>query len=214
MDNKKIGYGVSEQAKLLFSEIEEHLLKDNKPSHYLNEKFNENYSYNHPFDIFYRLKQTKQSPKYHPEGDVLRHTLLVVDEAAKVKAKSSDERAFMWAALLHDIGKADTTRIKKGKITSYNHDKVGAELAFDFLKNFTENFDFINKVATIVRLHMQILYVVKDMPFADINSLKQAKEINDIALFCLCDRLGRDNADRNTEEKNIKTFLHKLRDKI
>ncbi len=38
----------------------------------------------------------------------------------------------MWGALLHDLGKAPTTKIRKGKITSYDHDKVGAELVRNF----------------------------------------------------------------------------------
>jgi putative nucleotidyltransferase with HDIG domain len=49
--------------------------------------------------------------------------LLVVDEAAKRKAYSTDQRVFMWAALLHDIGKPASTRLRKGRITAYNHDK-------------------------------------------------------------------------------------------
>ncbi len=40
----------------------------------------------------------------------------------------------MWAALLHDIGKAETTKNENGKITAYNHDKTGALQAEDFLK--------------------------------------------------------------------------------
>lgn len=65
--------------------------------------------------MLHRLKGTEQSLLHHPEGDVWNHTLLVVDEAANVKNKSTDAAVFMWAALLHDIGKPDTTT-KPGKV--------------------------------------------------------------------------------------------------
>jgi hypothetical protein len=48
------------------------------------------------------LDRVKQSPKYHPEGDVLYH-LLQVFELAK-DARPYDEE-FLQAALLHDVGK-------------------------------------------------------------------------------------------------------------
>jgi putative nucleotidyltransferase with HDIG domain len=86
-----------------------------------------------------RLKKVPQSPKHHPEGNVWNHTMLVVDEAAGKKGQSKDPEAFMWAALLHDIGKADATNQKKGRITAYNHEKVGAEQAGEFLREFMED---------------------------------------------------------------------------
>ena len=48
------------------------------------------------------LEQVKQSPKYHPEGDVLYHLLQVFELARK--ERQYDEE-FLQAALLHDIGK-------------------------------------------------------------------------------------------------------------
>ena len=44
----------------------------------------------------------KQSPKYHPEGDVLYHSLQVFELARD--ARPYDEE-FLLAALLHDVGK-------------------------------------------------------------------------------------------------------------
>ena len=195
--------------KELFLEIDNHLLQDKMPSEYFNQLFDGSIAVDYPLDMLLKLKFTVQSPKHHPEGSVWNHTMLVVDEAAKVKAESKDGRAFMWAALLHDIGKADTTKITKEKITSYNHDKVGAVLAEKFLKEFTSDFNFINAVVSLIRWHMQILYVVNDLPFARIKQMKNETDINEIALFGLCDRLGRLNADRIKEENNIKLFLQK-----
>ncbi len=49
------------------------------------------------------LENVKQSPKYHPEGDALYHTLQVF-ELARDQRPWDEE--FLLAALLHDVGKA------------------------------------------------------------------------------------------------------------
>ncbi len=193
----------------LYTEINSHILNDEKPSIYLNEIYNIPIFSQYPFDMLYKLKTTEQSPKHHPEGNVWNHTLLVVDEAAKVKSKSKKHDVFMWAALLHDIGKPSTTKNKKGKITSYNHDKVGSKLAKNFLNEFTDDYLFIENVVQLVRWHMQILFVVNDLQFADIKTMKKQTDINEVALLGLCDRLGRTNINRTAEEKNIDLFLQK-----
>lgn len=201
----------NDNKQLLLNEINNSLLLDEKPSVFLNQLVNSKIFKEYPFNMLYKLKDTEQSPIHHPEGNVWNHTLLVVDEAAKQKDKSKDKKVFMWAALLHDIGKAQTTKNKKGKITAYNHESVGADLCVKFLQEFTTDLKFIKKVTSLVRWHMQILHVVKDMPFADINAMKEETDINEVALLGFCDRMGRTNADIGKEKNNIKIFLEKSR---
>lgn len=195
----------------LFSEIDQHMLQDQKPSEYITGISETPIFSEYPFQMLNRLKQTEQSPQHHPEGNVWNHTLLVLDAAARVKEKSKDPHIFMWAALLHDIGKPDTTRKRKGKITSYDHDKLGAKLAQEFLRELTDDEEFIRAVSALIRWHMQILFVVKDLPFGDIKTMKQQTDINEVALLGLCDRLGRTGADKKLEEENIRLFLQKCR---
>lgn len=184
-------------------------MSDEKPSIYFNNICHEPGFRRYPFSLLLRLRDTMQSPKHHPEGSVWNHTVMVVDEAAKVKSRSSNEAAFMWAALLHDIGKPDTTKIRNEKITSYNHEAVGANMARKFLQEFDQDEEFTDKVAGLIRWHMQILFVVNDLPFARIKEMKEQVDIREIALLGLCDRLGRLNADREKEEENIRLFLKK-----
>lgn len=193
----------------LYLELNRHLLQDKEPSHYLNSICDELVFQQFPFDMLLKLKQTKQSPKYHPEGSVWNHTMLVIDEAAKQKVRSKNPNAFMWAALLHDIGKPAATRIRKGKITSYDHEKIGEKLVGEFLRTFTDDDHFIKAVTSLVRWHMQILFVVNDLPFADIEAMKHEVDLYEIGLLGLCDRLGRLHADKDKEEQNMRLFLKK-----
>ncbi len=193
----------------LYSEINRHLLEDEKPSEYLNEAYNSPLFQERPFNMLYELRKTGQSPQHHPEGNVWNHTILVTDEAARLKFKSKNQAVLMWAALLHDIGKPAATKVRKGRITAYDHDKVGAELAKVFLRTFSEDGKFTEAVSMLIRYHMQILFVVKDLPFADIEGLTLNTDIKELALLGLCNRIGRQGADRAREEKNVDLFLRK-----
>lgn len=188
--------------------MDEHLLNNDEPSKYFLSLDDDLLSL-YPFTMLGDLKKAEQSPKYHPEGTVWNHTMLVIDEAAKRKDKTTDPRAFMWAALLHDIGKPGSTKVRRGRITSYDHDRLGAKMAKEFLSRFENNKAFIDKVAALVRYHMHILYVSKSLPFADIKGMKKEASVEDVALLGLCDRLGRKGADRQEEEKAISQFIEK-----
>lgn len=61
------------------------------------------------------LDGIRQSPKYHPEGDALFHSLQVFELAQR----STDDPVLWAAALFHDVGKA---------VDGPLHDEVGADL--------------------------------------------------------------------------------------
>ncbi len=198
--------------KEIFKTFEYHLLNDEKPSEFFNIEIKKEYFNDYPFNMLKKLKEIPQSEKHHPEGNVWNHTMMVIDEAALCKGESEEPRAFMWAALLHDIGKASATKLKKGRIVAYDHDKIGAVMAIDFLKALSDENSFIKKVSELVRWHMQILFVVKELPFAEINKMKSRVSYKEIALLGLCDRLGRGelSPEKIREEKEtIKHFIKK-----
>ncbi|AFM00414.1 putative domain HDIG-containing protein [Desulfitobacterium dehalogenans ATCC 51507] len=194
-----------------FQEIDNHLLNDNKPSNFIIELSKRGiFERSYPFTLLGALKNTPQSPKYHPEGSVWNHTLMVLDNAAERKHISKNPQVFMWAALLHDLGKAPTTRIRKGRITSYDHDSEGEKLASQFLRELTQDEMFIRQVAKMVRWHMQILFVVKGLPFANVKKMASEVSVEEIALLGFCDRLGRGEMTeekKQEEEQTIEKFL-------
>lgn len=93
------------------------------------------------------LDGVPQRPDYHAEGDVLVHTRLAV----AALPENVDARVF-WATLLHDIGKARTTRLLDGIWRSFGHDEVGAELVPSILHRLGRA-ELAEDVAWLVRHH-------------------------------------------------------------
>ena len=194
----------------LFLEIDQHLLEDEKPSVYLQKQLDHGVLDTPPYTILAAMAKTEQNPKYHPEGDVFTHTLLVVDEAAKHRGESSDPRAFMWAALLHDVGKPETTKWRKGKITAYNHDIAGAEKARHFLESLTDEKAFIDRVVSLVRFHMQPFLTSIGRAQAALDKLATESDYRELARLSLCDRLGRLDVDEAAERHMIERFITQM----
>ena len=192
----------------LFNEMDMHLQNDNKPSTYFKGLKSPLFANTHPFIMLSCLRHVNQSRVHHPEGNVWNHTLMVIDQADNNKHKATvGARVFMWAALLHDIEKSETTVVKNGKITAQGHDIKGAEMTRDFLSCFVEDKLFVSQVAALVRWHMQILLAVKHPHKTNFAAMKKDTDINDIALLGICDRMGRLHADIKKEEQAIKIFL-------
>lgn len=195
------------------NEIEICLMTENMPSQKLKSLIQQAWFAELPFSVLLRQVDTEQSRVYHPEGSVWNHTLLVVDEAAQRKQYSESPDVFMWSALLHDIGKPDTTKIRKGRITAYNHDNAGAKLAYSFLLKAGRTAELAEKAMWLVKYHMQPLYVLKSLPFQDIKGMKQHTRVQEVALLSFCDRLGRLGADREAEMANIVRFLEHCKER-
>lgn len=191
----------------LYLEMRDHLMNDEKPSAYFENVIDRAEFQKYPLSLLRSLRETEQPAVHHPEGNVWNHVLLVLDEAARLKHLSGCPEAFMWAALLHDIGKPATTENKNGKITSYGHDKTGADHSRLFLQEITDDKSLIEAVAALTRWHMQPVFALKRMPYLDIEAMKKEVDPAEIALLSLCDGLGRLGVDRELEKEKINTFM-------
>lgn len=198
----------------LFRQVEGCLLRDTRPSAALDEWMRAGaFSGDASFARLEALVRTEQSPVWHPEGNVWNHTLQVVDLAATCRGESRDPRVFMWAALLHDIGKPATTRLRKGRLTAYDHDRAGERLCREFLAPFAGP-AFIDRVAGLVRWHMQALYCTKNGASRSLAEMVWQVDIEDIARLALCDRLGRGTLTeekRREETETVKKFEREAR---
>ena len=138
----------------------------------------------------------KQRADCHPEGDAWTHTMLVVDEAAKLRDEAKNPKGLMLAALLHDAGKAVAMQEKDGVIHAYGHETAGVPLAEDFLRRLTGEKALCRYVLNMVELHMKPnLYAAQNSRQRAWNTLfDQSVCPEDLMLLAKADHLGRANA--------------------
>lgn len=181
----------------IFEELKKALLKSDKPSIFFDYLYKMD-----KLDYFFKelkyLKNLPQPKKYHPEGDVWNHTLMVLDECSKLKNLSSNPLAFMLSGLCHDLGKIRSTKVdENGKITSIGHELEGVELTINFLSRFTNNKKIINYVSNMTELHMRPNMLAKNN-----SSFKSSRRMffqslnkEDLILLAKADHLGRLNSE-------------------
>jgi len=96
------------------------------------------------------LESTRQPREFHAEGNVAIHTRLAI-EACPVHCDPD----LPWVALLHDIGKAETTKENEnGRITAHGHDKRGSELAEVILIKTEMPAERRRRIIWVIRYHM------------------------------------------------------------
>lgn len=163
------------------------------------------------------LIETQQAPEFHPEGNVFEHTMLVIDQAAKVRDRADDPYAFMLTALCHDFGKAKTTFFneKKQRLVSYGHE-TAAKPSID---SFMDRLRLPNAVRAYVQnltlLHMQPnMYVDTDATdYAFNNMFDKTKHAEDLLLLSRCDHFGRGvQRDYAMYESKLSARLAKYRE--
>ncbi len=101
------------------------------------------------------LEGVRQPERFHPEGDVWVHTLLLLENLSHAPL------ALALAALLHDIGKPATQSFDAdGRIRFNGHDRLGAEMTETLLRRLRFPNETIRLVRELVSRHM----VFKDTP--------------------------------------------------
>ncbi len=142
-----------------------------------------------------------QEPEWHPEGDVWTHTLMVVDQAARLRRQCADEGealALMFGALCHDLGKPATTVYKDDRWRSPAHEGRGEKPARTFLARLTNEVGLADEVANYVREHLKPsqLYKVRDtLRPAAIRRLALRIDIEKLVRLARADHLGRTNEE-------------------
>ena len=97
----------------------------------------------------------RQNPAFHPEGDVWRHSMQVLDEAAILRTEAEQPLWFLLSALCHDLGKAVTTEEINGVLRAFNHEKLGLPLVRAFLQRLTRETKLTEYVLNMTELHMR-----------------------------------------------------------
>ncbi len=104
-----------------------------------------------------------QDPRWHPEGDVWNHTLLVVDQAAGIARDrmldGHTSEYLVFAALCHDFGKPATSITHaNGRIGSPGHSEAGCAPARSFLGSIHAPGRIAIHVLPLIRDHITHLH--------------------------------------------------------
>jgi poly(A) polymerase len=111
------------------------------------------------------MKGCAQPEQFHPEGDVFRHTRIMLE---KLPEKVSVRLVF--SVLFHDVGKPPTASVDEtGRIRFSGHDRVGAEMTEKIMERLRFSRAEIDATVEMVRQHM----VFKDVPQMRVAKLKR-----------------------------------------
>lgn len=102
------------------------------------------------------IKGVPQDPIWHPEGDVLEHTIRVME------ALVGESLEVQFGGLFHDVGKPMTTIVEGDRIRTPGHAKEGAAITRQVLERLKFSTKFVEYVGELVYDHMKFLSV-KDM---------------------------------------------------
>lgn len=110
-------------------------------------------------------KGCEQPPQFHPEGDVFRHTRLMLELLPEKVSLP-----LVLSVLFHDIGKPPTSSVDHdGRIRFNGHDRVGAEMTEAIMQRLRFSRAEIDATVEAVRQHM----VFKDVPNMRVAKLKR-----------------------------------------
>ena len=148
------------------------------------------------FQVYYSLllplENVKQSPKYHPEGDALYHSLQVYDLACD---QLPYDEEFLLAALLHDVGKG---------IDPYDHVAAGLESVEEFVTERT---------SWLIEHHMEAHKVWdKTIGARARRRLEQNESYHDLLLLGECDRGGRQVGVQTTSLEDALDYIREISD--
>jgi poly(A) polymerase len=104
------------------------------------------------------MKGVAQPPEYHPEGDVWRHTLLLLEQLRQPTP------TLALGALLHDVGKPPTLRVAE-RIRFDGHVEEGVRLARIILTRLRFSREEIEQVEALIDNHMR---------FKDVSRMKES----------------------------------------
>ena len=159
-----------------------------------------------------------QEPEYHPEGDVWVHTMMALDEMARIlkgeKIKDEYKKLYLfYATLCHDFGKPFCTKEINGKITSHKHENLGIEPTISFLSKLTNEKKFIEIVCSLVKNHLAPFQLYKtESSLKAVKRLSLKVNIEDLCLVCLADCLGRTIQDKEKCPKATSWLLTKAKE--
>lgn len=155
-----------------------------------------------------RLLYTPQTRKWHPEGNVFRHTMMVLDAISQL----TDKEHVRFAALCHDLGKGLTP---EGNLPHhYRHDHIGV----DALKTLSNRIPLPNKwynsALLSIKQHIRITKWKEMKPGKVVRLFKMIKKspltIRDFVDIVMADKYGRGKRTNLSLMNGIEILYNKM----
>ncbi|MEN3028909.1 MAG: HDIG domain-containing metalloprotein [Aquificaceae bacterium] len=134
----------------------------------------------------------------------------------EVHGEFSDLELLKLSALFHDLAKPHTFEIRDGKVTFYNHDKLGAELVRQYGRAYRWGEEATSFVAKMVAEHLRPFYLRESLGRGQLTDRGRTnfwKECGDIAphlfLHAIADALGSGDG-----EEEIGKLLETIKDLV
>lgn len=150
-----------------------------------------------PGEYIERMKATKQNPRYHAEGSVYNHTLLVLkafqNHASEFDLTESEREVLFWACILHDIGKPAVTQWKNGRWVAQGHEEAGVPIAQSILLSHPElSLPQREQILDLVRWHyVPLRWGLKQVELEQYKQLSRQTDFRLLGIFAYFDILGR-----------------------
>jgi len=139
-----------------------------------------------------RLRAVEQPRHWHPEGDVLTHTLRMVSMLHQPSP------VLAWAVLLHDCGKALTST--GGPVPHFpGHAEVGADLARTILLRLKASNHLVEGAAELVELHDR---------FMQVREMRRSTLLRLLGRPCINELLELHRLDCASSERSLETWQY------
>ena len=174
-----------------------------------------------------KLNSTMQELKWHGEGNVLNHTIMVCEELIKLEEYKNlcklDKLIVFLSALFHDIGKITCTKEIAGEITSYHHGPAGAVMLREYLwkdyglcgNKFYQ--EFREAICLLVKYHSVPIHndenLIKTVIKLSLNSkLTKFFKLELLAVLARADVLGIIGNEYKLHLENIDFFIEQAKE--
>jgi poly(A) polymerase len=138
------------------------------------------------------MRGVEQPPEFHPEGDVFKHTKLMLD-----MLPPNPSVVLAFSVLLHDVGKPRTFERAEDRIRFNEHDRVGAEISRDILQRLRFPNEQIDKILVCVGEHMR---------FQHVQQMRPAKLKRILARETFTDELELHRIDCEASHRNLENY--------
>ena len=165
-----------------------------------------------PDEQIRRLKETPQNARYHAEGNVYNHILMVMEQFRngidQFDLSDEDKEVLYWAVLLHDIGKPIVTRWVNDRWSSRGHEMAGVPIARDILLQ-QEGITQLQrkKILDLVKWHhVPLRWGLASLDLSHFMRLSTQTDLKLLGIFSIFDMNGRICENQESVLELIRVF--------